>query len=261
MERDSLVRLLDEGVSVERIAQQFGKHPSTISYWMAQYGLVAPNRDKHAAKGAIAREQLVELLDANASIATMAQALQRSPTTVRHWLDKYGLETQRSARLKAGRAAKEAGVDVIELVCRHHGKTAFAVEGRGTFRCLLCRRASVLKRRRKIKSILVQEAGAPARCVVTTAVSGPCISTTGIRRTRRLASAASVSPARSAARGPKRANACCCARTAMPRSSTEPAVFRTGVPVKYLTSLPTTRIRSSDLHQSGVAQSGRAFGC
>jgi transposase len=159
MERDELMQLLDRGVSVERIAQRFGKHPSTVAYWMARYGFVAPKRDKHAAKGAITREQLAELLDVGASIATMAEVLHRSPTTVRHWLGKYGLETQRTARLKAGRAAKEAGVAVVELICRHHGKTAFGVEGRGTYRCLLCRRAAVLNRRRKVKATLVQEAG------------------------------------------------------------------------------------------------------
>jgi transposase-like protein len=159
MDRESLAQLLEQGVSVERIGERFGKHPSTVSYWMAKYGLVAPNREKHAAKGAIARDELVQLLDAGASIASMAEALRRSPTTVRHWLDNYGLETERTARLKAARAAKESGVAVIELVCRHHGKTAFAVEGRGTYRCLLCRRASVLKRRRRVKEILVQEAG------------------------------------------------------------------------------------------------------
>ncbi|HEX3688681.1 MAG TPA: hypothetical protein VHV28_03260 [Solirubrobacteraceae bacterium] len=83
--------------SVERIAQRFGKHPSTVGYWMAQYGLVAPNREKHAAKGAIAREQLVELLDAGASIATMAEALRRSPTTVGTGL--AGTGSKRSAPL------------------------------------------------------------------------------------------------------------------------------------------------------------------
>lgn len=159
MDRDSLMQLLEQGVSVERIAQRFGKHPSTVSYWMDRYELVAPNRDKHAAKGAIAREQLAELLDAGASIATMAEALQRSPTTVRYWLGKYGLETQRTLRLKESRAAKEAGVAVVMLVCRHHGRTDFAIEGRGAYRCLLCRRAAVMQRRRKVKAILVQEAG------------------------------------------------------------------------------------------------------
>jgi transposase len=159
VDRESLVQLLDGGVSVERIAQRFGKHPSTVAYWMGRYGLVAPNREKHAAKGAIECERLEELVAAGASIATIAEALQRSPTTVRHWLGKYGLETQRTARLKASRAAKESGVAVIELVCRHHGKTDFAIEGRGAYRCVSCRSGAVLSRRRKVKAILVQEAG------------------------------------------------------------------------------------------------------
>ncbi|MGH2894374.1 MAG: helix-turn-helix domain-containing protein [Solirubrobacteraceae bacterium] len=159
MDRESLAQLLDRGVSVERIAQRFGKHPSTVAYWMGRYGLVAPNREKHAPKGALGRKRLEELVAVDASIATMAEVLQRSPTTVRHWLAKYGLETQRTARLKASRAAKDAGVAVIELVCRHHGKTAFAIEWRGAYRCLLCRSGAVLSRRRKVKAILVQEAG------------------------------------------------------------------------------------------------------
>jgi transposase len=159
MDRASLAELLDRGVSVEQIAQRFGKHPSTVAYWMGRYGLVAPNREKYAAKGAIERERLEALVAAGASIATMGEVLHRSPTTVRHWHGKYGLETERTARLKASRAAKEAGVAVIELVCRHHGKTDFAIEGRGTYRCLSCRSGAVLSRRRKVKAILVQEAG------------------------------------------------------------------------------------------------------
>lgn len=159
MDRGTLAQLLEQGVSVERIGRRFGKHPSTVSYWMDRYGLVAPNREKHAAKGGIARERLEELIDAGSSIATMAETLERSPTTVRHWLGKYGLETERAARLKRSRAAKGAGVAVIALVCRHHGMTDFAIEGRGTYRCLLCRRGAVLSRRRRVKSILVQEAG------------------------------------------------------------------------------------------------------
>jgi hypothetical protein len=38
------VLLLAQGVSVEQIGRRFGKHPSTISYWMNKFGLVAPNR-------------------------------------------------------------------------------------------------------------------------------------------------------------------------------------------------------------------------
>src|SRR2546423_6202780 len=45
VDRDSLVLLLAQGVSVEQIGRRFGKHPSTISYWMNKFGLGAPNRD------------------------------------------------------------------------------------------------------------------------------------------------------------------------------------------------------------------------
>jgi AraC-like DNA-binding protein len=51
MGRDWLTTLLARGLSVEKIAQRFGKHPSTVSYWMAKYGLEAPNHDKHAPRG------------------------------------------------------------------------------------------------------------------------------------------------------------------------------------------------------------------
>ena len=45
MERESLRLLLAQGQSVEQIAKRFGKHPSTVAYWMAKHGLVAPNRE------------------------------------------------------------------------------------------------------------------------------------------------------------------------------------------------------------------------
>ncbi len=53
MDRNSLRLLLEQGLSVERIAKRFGKHPSRVSYWMAKHGLAAPNGEKHAAKGGI----------------------------------------------------------------------------------------------------------------------------------------------------------------------------------------------------------------
>ncbi len=97
MDRESLASLLDQGLSVERIAERFGKHPSTVSYWMAKYGLEAIGRDKHSAKGGIAREPLQALVDAGASIAVISETLRRSPGSIRHWLAKYGLETAATA--------------------------------------------------------------------------------------------------------------------------------------------------------------------
>jgi transposase len=56
MDKESLELLLDQGLSVEKVAKRFGKDPSTISYWMGKYGLHAVNRETHAAKGGIERD-------------------------------------------------------------------------------------------------------------------------------------------------------------------------------------------------------------
>jgi transposase len=113
MEREFIVGLLADGLSVEAIARRVGKHPSTISYWMEKYGLEAPNREKHAAKGAIERERLEELVAAGSTIAEIAAEVGRSKSTVRHWLGEYGLKTraaQGSAERKraSGRSSARA---------------------------------------------------------------------------------------------------------------------------------------------------------
>ena len=64
MDKGSLELLLSQGLSVERIAHRFGKHPSTVSYWVTKYGLVAVNREKHAPRGGIERQRLEELVQA-----------------------------------------------------------------------------------------------------------------------------------------------------------------------------------------------------
>jgi IS30 family transposase len=48
MDRESLRLLLAQGVSMEKIAERFARHPSTVAYWMKKHGLEAPNREKHA---------------------------------------------------------------------------------------------------------------------------------------------------------------------------------------------------------------------
>ena len=47
--------------------------------------------------------------------------------------------------------------------CKHHGETIYILEGRGTYRCRKCRSANVSNRRRKVKKILVEEAGGKCR--------------------------------------------------------------------------------------------------
>jgi 5-methylcytosine-specific restriction endonuclease McrA len=48
--------------------------------------------------------------------------------------------------------------------CEAHGETAFILDGRGHYRCKRCRAEAVARRRRKLKTILIAEAG--GRCSV-----------------------------------------------------------------------------------------------
>jgi IS30 family transposase len=52
MERESLERLLGLGMSLEQIGRRFGRHPSTIAYWVHKHGLAAVNRERHAPRAA-----------------------------------------------------------------------------------------------------------------------------------------------------------------------------------------------------------------
>jgi transposase len=164
MDRESLTLLLARGLSVEKIAQRFGKHPSTVSYWMAKYGLEAPNHEKHAAKGGIARERLEEYVAAGMTIAEIADAVGLSKATVRYWLRRHDLRTRATARVAVERAAREAGQADVMLICKRHGETRFVIEGRGYYRCTRCRQEQVSDKRRRLKTELVDEAG--GRCIV-----------------------------------------------------------------------------------------------
>jgi transposase len=162
MDEDSLKLLLSRGLSVEQIAKRFDRDPSTVSYWMKKHGLEAPNRAKHAARGGIARELLEELVADGHSIAEIAEAVELSKGTVRHWLGKYGLRTlnRRGPRPQAQAVvARQAGLAVTTLACPTHGETEFVIDNRGGYRCRRCRMEAVTRRRRRVKAALVAEAG------------------------------------------------------------------------------------------------------
>src|SRR5215471_11008473 len=167
MDRGSLEQLLDRGLSLAEIGRRFDRHEATVAYWVKKYGLAAANHDKHAAKGPLNREDLVHLIDGGASIAQIASDVGRSTRSVRHWMMKYGLKThgqQRRLGPDSTRQAKAAGRATVTRGCRRHGRTAFLIEGRGYYRCKRCRLEAVSRRRRKVKQILVHEAG--GRCVL-----------------------------------------------------------------------------------------------
>ncbi len=162
MDKGSLELLLAQGESIERIAKRFRRDPSTVSYWMKKHGLTSPYAEKHAAKGGVERERLEALVEAGMSIAEIAVDVGRSKATVRHWLRRYKLRTHGTGgriATAARRAAREAGALTVESVCPHHGETTFILEGRSYYRCKRCRSEGVVRRRQRVKSILVEEAG------------------------------------------------------------------------------------------------------
>ena len=164
MDKGSLELLLAQGLSVERIAKRFGKHPSTVSYWLAKHGLEAVGREKHSAKGGVSRERLEALVEAGMTVAELAEALELGGATVRFWLRRYGLRTFASRRVEAVHAARESGQLTMTLTCAQHGETDFILGGRGYYRCKRCRQQRVAQRRRTLKEILVADAGG-ACCV------------------------------------------------------------------------------------------------
>ncbi len=164
MEKELLESCLAEGMSLEAIGQRVDKHESTVSYWLKKHGLEAREARKHAAKGAPKKEEMEQLLTAGLSLREIAHRLDRSLGTIRYWMRRYGLETERSSRLRESRDACRKGSKTACLKCPKHGPSTFVARSDGRFRCGQCRLQAVAKRRRSLKRILVEEAG--GRCLL-----------------------------------------------------------------------------------------------
>ena len=72
MEKDWLERQLAAGRSIESIAREVGKHPSTVAYWVNKHGLVSamPSGTRRAA--AWTSRRLRELVERGLSIRQIA---------------------------------------------------------------------------------------------------------------------------------------------------------------------------------------------
>ena len=148
---------LEEGLSLERIGGLVGRTPSTVSYWLSKYGLAAVHRDKHAARGGIERATLEDFVARGWSMRAMARELDVGLATVRHWMAKYDLRATAYVRHSESATTKPRE---LERHCGTHGLTAFISSGaREHYRCKRCRSAAVSARRRRVKRILVEEAG------------------------------------------------------------------------------------------------------
>jgi hypothetical protein len=115
--------------------------------------------EPQAAKRRVERAPLEAFVEQGMTIAEIAGEVNRSTGTVRRLLARYGLRTKGSLRRVELRAAKESGLASVVRSCARHGETEFAIEGRGYYRCKQCRAEGVARRRRRLKEILVAEAG------------------------------------------------------------------------------------------------------
>lgn len=116
-------------------------------------------------KKGIGREQLEPLVKEGLTIEGIAQRLGVSDTTARNWLRRHGLRTRGAQRLAALSEMRRTGGKDVELECRRHGTTRFVLLNSNTrLRCAKCQSEAVTRRRRKVKEILVAEAGGACVC-------------------------------------------------------------------------------------------------
>jgi transposase-like protein len=164
MERAALEGFLDRKLSLREIGSIVEKDPTTVAYWLRKHGLKATGSDRFAPKHSdLSREVLEPLVRDGRSLAEIGHAVGLSASTVRYWLTKFGLKTEPAGRRPEARQARKAGLRFTRMSCPHHGVTDFVLESSGYYRCLRCRRERVADRRRRVKQILVQEAGGRCR--------------------------------------------------------------------------------------------------
>lgn len=161
MERDWLRRELARGRSIQSIASEIGRAPSTVSYWVNKYGLASHHARRVARRGGVERERLTALVERGLSIREIAGELKLSQSTIRHWLARYELRTQPARYARRG---QPAGAETVRECPRHGWATYRRTGPRGSFRCATCQMEAVSRRRRHVKSILIDEAG--GACVI-----------------------------------------------------------------------------------------------
>ena len=156
VDREWLNEQFEKGRSLEDIGRELGRDGSTVGYWARKHGLRSPGANRFSARGAPDRAKLERLVAEDRTLREIAAELERSISTVRHWLRRWGIERSDGRTNRIDPAAAEVE---LELDCRHHGHVTFRLENRGSYRCKLCRQERVTAWRRRLKRKLVAEAG------------------------------------------------------------------------------------------------------
>ena len=101
--------------------------------------------------------ELQRLIEDGLTVRQIAQRVGRGATTVRYWLTRHGLRTAAAEQRELRRQGLLA--DRVDRDCPSHGAQPFFLDNAGRYRCPRCRVESVQRRRRRVKEIIVTEAG------------------------------------------------------------------------------------------------------
>jgi hypothetical protein len=94
------------------------------------------------------------------TIERIARRVGVSDSTAKKWLKRHGLQTRGAQRRVTLAAMRSEGKKDAELECRKHGLTRHvSLPSERRLRCTKCRAEAVSRRRRKVKEMLVAEAG------------------------------------------------------------------------------------------------------
>ena len=157
-------RFLEDCLAKEMLLEAIGlaaeRHPSTVSYWLKKHGLNAHGSEKHSPKGRCTRTELQSLVEDGLAVEEIAKRLGIGTATARRWLKQHGLRTHAGRRRDALTAGKQSEAHEVQAPCPRHGSTRHILVVReARLRCAKCRAEAVSRRRRKVKEILVAEAG------------------------------------------------------------------------------------------------------
>jgi ferredoxin len=122
---------------------------------MNKHGLVSAHASKHSRRGGIDEATLRAFVEDGQSLRQIAEQTGLSPTAIRYWLKRYGLRTAPNHYM-VGEGEKP---EQIMRECRRHGWIAHQRGAGGFFRCGTCAAERVSERRRRVKAILIAEAG------------------------------------------------------------------------------------------------------
>jgi hypothetical protein len=151
MDQAWLEERVDAGRSFADIAREAGCSPAKVSYWARKFGIQSRHVRIYVSRGGMDEAVLRAFVARGLSIRQISAECGRSPTAVRHWLRRFGLQTKRADRVVPGEPLRE---------CPTHGLRVFRRYGRSaSLRCPLCASDRVARWRRRAKETLVQEAG------------------------------------------------------------------------------------------------------